>query len=1023
MSVTRLAFRYRLVVYMLTAFLLALGVVGLARMPRREDPDFKGRVAQVIAVYPGARAVQVEQLVADPLVRVLQEVDDVDKIITTCQPGLAVIQVEAAERMSGTLDKLMDDLRKRVSDARSSLPPGVLDVAVNDRFADTAALILGVTRKDATMPEIAQSARMLRDRLRELPEAGEVHLMGEQAETIRVSLSFRRMAELGPAVTVPGIAEAIQRRQILPLSGGSLPLGQDRLSLSPSGEMHGLAELERLVVGSGPNSPIFLRDVARVSRGLQDPPPFLLRVNGQAAVGVTLTMRKGKRITDLGERAQRAMADLQPQLPPGTAVHVLNNLPRSVENRVGGFFHELELAVLIILVLMLLFMGVRSALLVGAMLPVSMMGTFAAMYAAGLDIQQMSIAALILSLALVVDNSIVVLDNIEEGLQAGRSPEEAAVRGTDEILAPMVTANLVASLSFLPLAFMPGGIGDFIRDLGLVTTLSLVVSVALNTTLMPLLCCAFLRPTHAHGRVQVALDHMLKGLREGLAVLARRGLRVPRRTLSFALVAMVMAVSLVPFLGKQFFPPAERDQFVMDIWLPEGKDVRTTEAAVRKVEARLAAVQGVVNHVAYIGQGGPRFYYNVTPESRSANYAQVVVNTVSLDATDGMVGPLQAALDRAVPEARITVKKLEQGPPVGAPVAIRLSGESVPLLRQAAETLKGALREIRGSHSVRDDFGERPLELRLRVDEDRAASLGLSSATIAEAASLGLSGRTVGLWREEDRKLPIELRLDAQERDSSDDVLSLHLPASGGAVPLSQVASLSLEPEDARIKRRQGMRTITVLAYTDGSRLPSALLSDLQARLPGLALPPGVRVAFGGETEESARTFSNMMAVYAGAYLFIVVILTIHFNSFSVVGAIVAAIPMGVIGALPGLLLSGQNLGFMALLGIAALSGVITNHTIFLFTYAQAEGMGETRIEALVEAGRRRIRPILLTVLLSVGALLPQALSRSKLWPPLDWAIIAGLLVSMILTLVVVPSAYVLFQQLEERFQGEGARA
>lgn len=1018
MSVSRLAFRFRLVVYMLTALLIVLGLVGLAQMPRREDPDMKGRIAQVVAVCPGARALQAEQLVADPLVRVLQEVDDVDKIITTCQPGQVVIQVEAADRMSGTLDDFMDDIRKRVLDARTSLPPEVIDLSVNDRFGDTAALVLGVTRQGATLPEVEAVARMLRDRLRELPEVGECNLLGEQTETVRVSLSFRKMAELGKSVTVPGIAEAIRHRQILPLSGGSLRLGDDRLALSPSGELHGLTELEQLVVGSGPYSPVYLRDVATISRDVQDPPTYLMRVGGQPAVGVALTMRKGHRITDLGTRAQSVLHEMVPHFPPGTKVDIVNNLPRSVESRVNGFFHELVLAVVIILVLMVAFMGLRSALLVGAMVPVSMLGTFAGMYIFGLDIQQMSIAALILSLALVVDNSIVVVDNIEEKMHLGLSGEEAAILATDEVLPPMLTANLVAGLSFLPLALMPGATGDFICDLGRVTSLSLLVSVVLNALFMPLLCAAYLRPVHAQSRLQLAVDRGLRGLRDGLAGLANRGLRVPRRTILLALVALGLALSLTPWLGKQFFPPAERDQFTIDVWLPESADVRATEAAVARIEARLAEEKGVVNEVAYIGRGGPRFYYNVAPEPPTKNYAQIVVNTLSLDATDALIRPLQADLDQLIPEATVTLKKLEQGPPVGAPVAIRLSADSLLLLREAAETVKAALRDTPGARSVRDDFGERPLEMQVRVDEDRAASMGLSSAIIADTVSLGLSGRTVGLWREDDRKFPIELRLDPAECTSPDDVLALHLPGDGAAVLLNQVANLRLEPQDGRVKRRQGVRTLTVTAYSDGTRLPSAILADVQARIAGLQLPEGVRLAYGGEQEESARTFRQMLSVYAVAYTFTLIILTIHFNSASTVGAIVAAIPLGLIGALPGLFITHQNLGFMAILGIAALSGVITNHTIFLFTYAQAEGMGETRLEALVEAGRRRLRPILLTVLLSVGALLPQALSSSRLWPPLDWAIISGLLVSMVLTLVVVPSVYLLLQGSTSKAQG-----
>ncbi len=1009
---TRLAFRYRAVTILLTLLLITAGFAGLFGMSRREDPDIKPRLAQIVAVWPGASAEQLEELVADPLERALREVDDVEKVTSTSHPGFVVIMVEAGDRMSGTLDKLMDDIRERVADSRPSLPRGVLSVQVNDRFADTAALIIGVERPGATLPELEAVARRVRDRLAVLPGASEVKLLGEQLETIRIGVSSARMAEFGGGVTLDGIASAVRQRQALPLSGGSLPAGDARLLLAPTGEVRTLTELEGLAVASSANGPIYLSDVAQVSRGLPDPPTFRLRVNGQPSVAVWLTMRKGHNITDLGEQAEQALKSLVPTLPEGTKLVVINDLPTSVERRVAGFFHELELAIFIIFLVMMLFMGLRSALLVGAMLPLSILGTFAAMDLFGRDIQQMSIAALILALALVVDNSIVVLDNIEEKMQEGLPATEAALEGGSEIQAPLLTANLVAALAFLPLALMPGGVGDFIGDLGRVTALSLLVSVLLNLTVMPLLCERFLRPVHSQdGWVSRGVEL----LRSALAWLAVRGLRRPVLTLLAATASLIFACSLVPSMGKQFFPAAERDQFVLDIWLPEGTDLAATDRTAQKVEAEIRKFEGVKTTVAYVGRGGPRFYYNIAPEPPASNYAQIVVNTKSLEATTEILGPLQRKLDTELPGARITAKKLEQGPPVGTPIAIRLSGPSIPQLRQASEQVKAVLRKVPGAHHVHDDYAERPLELRLQIDQDRAAAVGLTSTDIATAARTAYSGTTVASWREGDRELPVELRLDAAERSGPGDLTSLHIPTPGGAVPLAQFAQHSLEPMEARIQRRNGVRTLTVGSWSLG-RLPSAVLADAQKALEGVTIPPGVTISYGGESEESGAAFGDLLIVFVAAFVFTVVVLMVHFNSFATVGAILSAVPLGVIGAFPFLFLTGQTLGFMAFLGIAALGGVITNHTIFLFTYA--EHMQGGPAEKLVEAGQRRLRPILLTVLLSVGALLPQALSGSPLWPPLDWAIIGGLLVSMVLTMVVVPSVYLLFVRVSRRSAG-----
>ncbi|MCX6366557.1 MAG: efflux RND transporter permease subunit [Armatimonadetes bacterium] len=1015
MSPTKLAFAYRPVTVLLALLVLALGLTGLFTMSRREDPDLKGRFAQVVALYPGASASQVELQVTEKLERTLREIDDVGNVTSTSRPGVAVIQVEAADRMTDTLDKLMDQLRKRSADLKPQLPAGVVSVAVNDRFADTSALIFAVTQPGASSCQLEVLAKQLRDQLKPLPEVGETQLLGAEQEVITVALSSQRLAARGGAVTTDSIAAAISRKNVLPDVGGSATAGDTRLTLTPTGNLAELAELENLVVGaSETGAPVYLRDVATVTRGFADPPSSLFRVSGAPSVGVSITMRKGGNISELGKKAQEVVRKLA--LPAGAKITTVNNLPKSVERRVDGFFHELLLAVGIIFLVMLAFMGWRSALLVGVMLPLSMLATFAAMWLTGREVQQMSIAALIIALALVVDNSIVVLDNIEEKLSSGLAREQAAILGADELRGPFLTANLVAISSFLPLAFLPGGVGDFVRDLGLVTALSLVVSVLLNLTVLPLLCFRFLRAGHDEKKtaIQRGLDRGVDALREGKASLAQSAFRRPGVVVGIAALALFGAVSLIPRLGFAFFPPAERDQFVVDIWLPEGRDIRATERAVKKVEALLAEQKGIVSFVSYIGQGGPRFYYNISPETPTANYAQLIVNTETLEQTGPLVATVQSAARVAVPEARVTAKKLEQGPPVGAPVAVRVTGSSVESLRRAATELEARLNGIAGTHSVHNSYGELPLQLKVNVDEDRAAALGLSSAVVAQTARLAYTGQVVSLLREGDKEIPIELRGELQERVSPESLRDLYLP---GGVQLQQVATLALTPGEGRIVRRNGQQTLTVSAYLDGSRLASAIVDDLKVSLVKQPLTETVALGYGGEQEEANKSFVNMIVVFAVAFVFNLVVLMVQFNSVPIVTAILASVPLGVIGAVPGLFLAHQNFGFMAFLGIAALGGIVTNHTIFVFHYAQEEQRHQqiSMADALVDASRRRLRPILLTVLLSVGALLPQAYSGSKLWPPLDWAIIAGLLVSTFLTMIVIPSVYALLARGEAR--------
>lgn len=1019
MTLTQLAVRYRPATYLLTLVLLGVGVFALFALPRREDPDLSARFAQVIALYPGASAVEVEQLVTLELERTFREIDDVETVTSTSRAGVSVLTIESGDR-AGDLDKLMDDLRERAADARAQLPAGVASVVVNDRFADTAAVVLGVTWPGATNRERETVAKTLRDRLRRLPDVAEARLIGEPDEVVTVALSSQRLAQLDVAPSE--IGQAIARRNVLPESGGSLPARSARLPIAPTGSLTNVRDLQSIVVARSPSgAPIYLRDVtSSVTRGEADPAAFVLRVNGQPAVGVSLSMRKGRNISALGAKITSELAAFGDTLPPGARVDLLNDLPRSVARRMNEFFVNLGGGVALIFVVMYLFMGLRSALIVGALLPATILGTFAAMMIAGRDIQQMSIAALIIALGLVVDNSIVVIDNIEKKMREGIEREQAAVDGTDELRVPLLTANLTTIASFAPLMFLSGGVGEFVRDLGVVTALATVVSLLLNYTLTPLIALRFLRPGDEEkpNVVRRAADKSIDGLRSGLGWLAARGLRRPGLTVGLAVLALVVAFANVGRLGSQFFPSAERDQFTIDVWLPEGRDLRATEKTVARVEEIVTAQTGVRSLISYVGQGGPRFYYNVSPEAPAANYAQIVVNTRSIADTKRLVVVVQRAANETIAEARVTARTLEQGPPVGAPIAVRLAGQDVPTLRRLAAQVKGILNETPGASSVHDSFGEIPLGLKVSVNEDRAALLGLSSGDIAEWTRLAFSGQTVSFLRDNDKEIPIDLRLDLSERTGAASLLDLYLPAANGAgsVPLRQVATVSLEGQDGRIVRRNGVRTLTVSAFGDGVRLPSDILADARARLDKLTLPAGITLGYGGEQEEVGKSFAEMLLIFGLSIAANLLIIVCEFNAFRIALAVMAAVPFGITGAIAGLFLSGQPFGFMAFLGITSLGGVVTNHAIVLFEYALAEQRnGRDLSSALVVAGRSRLRPILLTVVLSIGGLIPQAVNGGNLWPPMAWALIAGLSGSLVLTLVVVPSVYALLSGYPKR--------
>ena len=490
-SLTRFAVRYRTITYLLTVVLMLVGVYALQSLSRREDPKLSNRYAQIIALYPGATAEQVEELLTDRLERTIREVKEVGVVTSVSRPGISVLTIEAGD-YARNLDKFTDDIRKRVDDLRPTLPRGVVRVVVNDRFADTAALIFGITYPAGTDRDREVLAKRLRDRLRKLPSVGEVNILGEQQENVTLDLSLPKLSQRG--ILPDQIAQAVAGANILSQTGGSVTSGSARLSIEPIGKIHKEQSLSGLVVARGLDGlPVYLRDVAGVRRGYADPSPYITRIGGQSAVAVVVVLRDGGNITQLGEQSKQEVAVFAKTLPSGASVQTVNDLPRSVQRRMGEFFENLISGVLLIVAVMYLFMGARAALIVGGLMPVTILGTFAFMLAFERDMQQMSIAALIIALGLVVDNSIVVIDNIEKKLSEGIDAETAAIVGTDELAVPLLTSNLTTVASFAPLVFISGATGEFIRDLGVVTGLATLVSLLLNYTLIPLVAIHFLR--------------------------------------------------------------------------------------------------------------------------------------------------------------------------------------------------------------------------------------------------------------------------------------------------------------------------------------------------------------------------------------------------------------------------------------------------------------------------------------------------------------------------------------------------
>ncbi|QJW95713.1 efflux RND transporter permease subunit [Frigoriglobus tundricola] len=868
-----------------------------------------------------------------------------------------------------------------------------------------------------TFKQMHDYADVIQDRLRQSKYVGRIDQLGVQDEAVFLYYSNRRLTELGLDPSVINLRLAARN---ISLPGGQVELPGQTLAVKPSGEFKSEAELGGVPLDARPGYPLYLRDVAEIVRGYQDPPRQLhyRTVRGDDPGGprraVTLAVRhiKGTQIAEFDADVTARLDVLRAELPDDLRVERTSNEPAQVEKKIHQFTDCLVEAVVIVVVVALVFMEWRSALLVAASIPLAVAMTLGMCHLLGIDIQQISIAALIIALGLLVDDPVVASDAINRELAEGHPRAVAAWLGPQKLARAILYATVTNIVAFLPLLLITGGSGEFVYSLPVVVTASLVASRVVSMTFMPLLGYYILR-----GQKGLAGAH--PDDRRGFARLYTRVSRfcIGHRwlTLFVATTALGTGFSLVPLIGSAFFPKDLHTTFSVNLFLPEGTSVREAAAEAERVTRLIDAAAGdeVAAYTTFVGQGGPRFWLSVVPEQPAPNYAQILVHTKNAYATAALANRLKLALPpRAT--GRLTVEVLESGPPVGVPVQIRVYGPDIARLRQIGAEVKGLMRSIPGTDNIHDDWDPDALQFGLRVRPDRAAVAGVTNEDVAAVTQAGLSGTATTYLRERDRLIPITLRLRPDERARAEDLATLTVfnSQSGAKVPLDQVSEFQLEAIPPKVLRRDNERCMTIKCDALPGTLPSAVVDELEQRLKPAAAewPPGYRFAVGGEKEEQTKGFKSIATAGIVSMLAIYLALVVQFNSLTKPLLVYAAVPFGMVGGLMGLLIFNVPLGFFAGLGLSSLMGVIVSHVIVLFEYIEeAHEKGEPVREAVVDAGLARLRPVLVTVLATVGGLVPLALKGGPLWEPLCYVQIIGLLVATGVTLLLVPVLYVVF--------------
>ncbi|KAF1688431.1 efflux RND transporter permease subunit [Pseudoxanthomonas taiwanensis] len=1027
-----------LVLYVMIA-LAIIGAWSYTRLGQSEDPPFTFKAMVVRTLWPGATAEEVSRQVTERIEKAVMNTGQYEFVRSYSRPGESQVIFMAKDSMrSKDIPELWYQIRKKVGDIRATLPEGVVGPFFNDEFGDTFGNIYALTGEGFDYAILKDYADRIQLELQRVPDVGKVELVGLQEEKVWVEIDNTRLATLG--IPLQAVQQALEGQNAV-VPAGFYETGAERVQLRVDGPFRSVEEIADFPIHAAGRT-IRLGDVAQVRRGFADPAAPRMRFMGQDAIGIAVAMRDGGHILRLGEALEKEFARLQEQLPAGMQLRKVSDQPEAVRDSVGEFVRVLAEAVVIVLLVSFFSLGFRTGLVVAVSIPLVLAMTFAAMYYFGIGLHKVSLGALVLALGLLVDDAIIAVEMMAIKMEQGYDRLRAASFAWDSTAFPMLTGTLITAAGFLPIATAASSTGEYTRSLFQVVTISLLLSWIAAVLFIPYLgdrmlpdlahpqppkpgswaarrrafrerladrwpqYAAWLAPApaeahHHHDPYQRPFYRRFRRLLE--ACLRRRWWVIGATVALF-----VLSLVLFRFVPQQFFPDSTRPELIVDLELEEGASLRATEAQARKLEALLQQRGDIRNYVAYVGTGSPRFYLPLDQQLPATNFSQFVVLARDLQAREALRDWLLHEVAPQFPELQMRVTRLENGPPVGYPVQFRVSGEHIDQVRAIARKVAEKVRANPHTANVNLDWDEPSKVVRLEVDQERARALGVSSAQLAQFLVMQLSGYTASTYREDNELVGIMLRGGAGDREALEMLGSLAVPTGdGGSVPLSQLARLRYTFEDGIIWHRNRLPTITVRADIADDLLPAQVTAQIEPTLEEIrqALPPGYLLQTGGSVEDSAR---GQKSVAAGMPLFVIVVTTLlmlQLRSFSRTLMVLVTAPLGLIGATWFLLLFRVPFGFVAMLGTIALAGMIMRNSVILVDQIEQDiAAGHDRWHAIVDATVRRFRPIVLTAMTAVLAMIP--LSRSAFYGAMAVAIMGGLIVATALTLLFLPALY-----------------
>ena len=1017
MNLAQFSINKNRITFMVLISIIVLGMAMYFGLSRDSMPPFTVRVATVVSQFPGASPERVELLVTDKVEKIAQELPELKDVKSTSRSGLSVVKITLKDDVPKEKMQLVWDRLRRKLNTIKGLPEGVKPNLNSDGIGEVYGIVVGLTSDGYSYAEMKEYVDDIKDHLIKLPSAAKVELGGEQEERVFVEFDNASLKEYN--LSASKLQKSISSTNILN-SGGQINVGDERIILEPTGNFSSVNDIRDMLIPVGNGSQLVkLGDITTVTKGYIDPPTQKVRINGKEAISIHINLKENANVIVLGEEVDKVLNDWQQRLPVGLELTRVSSIDKYIDVKVNDFIVNLIQSIVIVLIVMLVFLGIRTGFVISSLIPIVMITTLMVMGLMNIGLNQVTLAALIMALGMLVDNAIVVAETIMVKMEEGIERKKAAIDAFSELWMPLLISTLTTSAAFLAFYLSPTTMGDIVGPIFIVITITLLSSWIIALTVITLFCYMFLKVKPKEERIPSFIDRIINKLKEYYKDLILIALTNKWKVIIGVFLAFFVSLfgfTKIPFI---FFPDSDRNLITIDINLPQGNKIESTTKVVKAIEQYMldslkvkdTRTTGILDWSSYIGEGPESYDLGYSADEANSNYAHILVNTSSFNQNNNMIAKIDNFTFNNFPNADIKVGSLGAGGG-GIPIEIKISGNSPNELSKITAAVKLRLSKIEGTKNVKDDWGPKSKKFLIEIDQNRAQTAGVTSQDIATSLRTVLDGFKTGEYREDDKSIPILMRSDVNQQQSlaSLETLNVYSQGTGRSVPLLQVASIIPQWQYSKIKRLDLRRTVNITSELRADGNASVITSEITPWLieQKQNWPQDYNYEFGGDAKQSAESMGSVIGYLPVSAFIIILLLIIQFNSVRKMTMVVLTIPLGVIGVVIGLLVFGEPFGFMPFLGLISLAGIVINNAIVLIDRMEIEqnDLGRTEHDAVIAACLQRFRPILLATFTTVLGLIPLYISGGEMWEGMAIGIMVGLLFGTVITLLFIPSLY-----------------